>query len=177
VASISYLWHHRAKFPLGSKSHLRAWAKRILLLPELYKRGRKRNCWNRRGAVIDPMAEIGDALAEGKLTYLKIGRDTFLGRIKIALHERVEIGDRVCINDGVQILTGSHDVQDPHWKHIKAGIRIGNYVWIGTGAIILPGVEIGTGGLWSRFRLSLVTPRGLFPKRGAESFSITPASF
>jgi acetyltransferase-like isoleucine patch superfamily enzyme len=57
----------------------------------------------------------------------------------------VKIGERVCINDGVDILTASHDVLDPKWQHIKGKIEIEDYVWIGTGAMILPGVTLGRG--------------------------------
>ncbi|MFV5698735.1 hypothetical protein ACM55H_10240 [Flavobacterium sp. ZT3R17] len=37
---------------------------------------------------------------------------SFLGVVNIALHEEVIIGRNVCINDGVQLLTASHDVSD-----------------------------------------------------------------
>ena len=58
----------------------------------------------------------------------------------------VEIGDRTQIGPGVQILTPDHP-RDPGQR--RAGlefgrpIHIGANVWIGGGAIILPGVTIG----------------------------------
>ncbi|WP_439883537.1 acyltransferase [Pontibacter sp. MBLB2868] len=55
------------------------------------------------------------------------------------------IGEKVCINDGVEILTASHDVTDPQWRPISGGVIIEDYAWIGTGAMILPGVHIGYG--------------------------------
>ena len=61
------------------------------------------------------------------------------------LHDVVEIGSNVCINDGVRILTATHDVNDPDWKHIKKRIVIEDYAWIATDAILLPGVTIGRG--------------------------------
>lgn len=74
-----------------------------------------------------------------------IGNETSLGRCHIALHDSVTIGSRVVINDGVGILTASHSLSDPQWRHKKAPIVIGDYAWIATNAIILPGVTIGRG--------------------------------
>jgi acetyltransferase-like isoleucine patch superfamily enzyme len=76
---------------------------------------------------------------------LTIGAFSFVGRVSIALHEEVIVGNRVCINDDVDILTASHDVSDPKWQHLKGRIEIEDYVWIGTGAMILPGVRLGRG--------------------------------
>src|SRR5690606_26766536 len=45
----------------------------------------------------------------------------------------------------VEIFTGSHDVDDPHWKLLTRRVQIDDYAWIATGAMILPGVHIGRG--------------------------------
>ncbi|MDD3078967.1 MAG: acyltransferase [Paludibacter sp.] len=145
MATLRYLWKNRIKFPLFSKFFFKAWAKRIVLLPELIKRNRRRSEFIRKGANISVTAEIGKLHADGKGPNLSIGEFSFIGRVYIALHEKVEIGNRVCINDGVQLLTASHDVLDAEWKQIKAKIIIEDYVWIATNAIILPGVHIGKG--------------------------------
>ena len=34
---------------------------------------------------------------------------------------------------------------DPDFTHTKAPINLGNHVWVGTGATILPGVSLGDG--------------------------------
>ncbi len=135
MASISYLWAHRAKFSMASEKFYRSWAKRLLNLPELFKRNQKRNKLTRQGAEIHELAEIGKVVIQGKKVFLKIGKLSFVGNINIALHQEVVIGERVCINDGVEILTASHDVMDPEWLLIKKKIVIEDYVWIGTGAI------------------------------------------
>lgn len=55
----------------------------------------------------------------------------------------IEIGVNVMIAPGVKIMSANHDVNDYH-KHISSGpIKIGDNIWIGANAIILPGVEIG----------------------------------
>jgi maltose O-acetyltransferase len=99
----------------------------------------------RSGAIIDEQAEIGEITARGDKKNLFIGAFSFLGRVEIGLHEKVWIGNYVCINDGVILLTASHDLFDPEWKHKKAPIIIEDYAWIATNAIILPGVKIGKG--------------------------------
>lgn len=145
MASLSYLWKHRAKFPVGSKQFYRVWGKRIFSYPELAQRNSNRVKLIKKGAIIHETAEIGEAIVEGNKTHLTIGAFSFIGQISIALYCSVSIGERVCINDGVRILSASHDVLDPQWRHVRAEIVIEDFVWIGTGATILPGVHIGRG--------------------------------
>ena len=137
MAGFSYLYANRAKFPIGSRNFLHAWAKRLFSFPELFRRNRRRNKLIKNGAAIHETAEIGEVNIAGGFRFLSIGRETFLGRVKLNIHDEVKIGNRVCINDGVEILTASHDVTDSNWKE--------DYAWIGTGAMILPGVTIGHG--------------------------------
>lgn len=98
-----------------------------------------------KGARISETAEIGSVDITGRFNKLSVGDSSFLGRVLIALHAEVTVGARVCVNDGVQILTGSHDVSDPSWREVTAKIIIEDYCWIGTNAIILPGVHLGRG--------------------------------
>ena len=145
MASFSYLWANRAKFSSGSNNFFRAWGKRLFSFPELLHRNHRRNKLIKNGAIIHETAEIGEVNIAGGFRFLSIGRETFLGRVTLNIHDEVIIGNRVCINDGVEILTASHDVTDQNWKDVKAKIIIEDYAWIGTGAMILPGVTIGRG--------------------------------
>jgi maltose O-acetyltransferase len=97
------------------------------------------------GAKISKTAEIGFVKIYGNKCNLSIGEFSFIGIVEIALHDKVHIGNFVCINDGVIILSASHDVLDPFWQHKKSPIYIGDYAWIATNAILLPGVNIGRG--------------------------------
>lgn len=81
----------------------------------------------------------------GRSENLRIGEQTFVGRAEIHLHASVIIGKKVCINDGVRIFTASHDVRHPEWPQITKPVVIGDYAWIASGAMILPGVTIGEG--------------------------------
>lgn len=105
-----------------------------------------RPMWCRlKGAQIGRLVVLGKSRIEGNFRLLQIADETSLGRVHIALHDRVTIGRCVAINDGVELLTASHHLRDPDWQHKKAPIVIGDYAWIATNAIILPGVNIGRG--------------------------------
>jgi acetyltransferase-like isoleucine patch superfamily enzyme len=145
MASLKYLWKNRVKSRLFSKSFFISWAKRFLTFSELIRNNRRRNNLINNGATIAATAEIGIVTINGKKDNLVIDDFSTLGRVEIALHDKVTIGKYVCINDGVVILSASHDVLDPLWRHKKAPIFIGDYAWIATNAIILPGVSIGKG--------------------------------
>jgi len=61
---------------------------------------------------------------------------------------KVEIGDHVLIGPDVQIYTATHPLDAKtrnSWLEYAKPVRIGNDVWIGGGAIIYPGVNIGNG--------------------------------
>ena len=145
MASFKYLIKNRARFPFLSKQFIRAWGKRMFLIKETLKRNRRRRLLVKKGAQIDATAEIGLVKADGNKRNLRIGAFSFIGKVELALHEVIEIGDYVCINDGAIILTASHDILDPEWKHRKKPVKIEHYAWIATNAIILPGVTIGKG--------------------------------
>ncbi|CAN8141322.1 hypothetical protein THIOSC13_540005 [uncultured Thiomicrorhabdus sp.] len=61
------------------------------------------------------------------------------------MHDKVTIGNKVVLNYGVILLTASHSLSDPKWRHKSAPITIKDYAWVATNAIILPGVTIGRG--------------------------------
>lgn len=145
MASLKYLWENRVRSKLFSKSFFISWAKRFLTFSELIKSNNRRKKLINDGAQIAATAEIGIATINGKKENLSIGDFSTIGRVEIALHDKVDIGNYACINDGVIILSASHDVLDPLWSHKKAPVFIGDYAWIATNAIILPGVRIGKG--------------------------------
>lgn len=75
-----------------------------------------------------------------------IGENTSIGRnTYLDLRGGLEIGNNVSISPDVKIITAQHKVDSSNFEYIAKDIKINNYVWIGTGAIILPGVEIGEG--------------------------------
>lgn len=76
------------------------------------------------------------AIGEGSV----IGDNAFLdGR------DRLIIGNHVDIASGVMIYNSEHDINSEDFGAIIAPVEIGDYVFIGPRAIILPGVKIGKG--------------------------------
>jgi len=61
----------------------------------------------------------------------------------------LHIKDCVSISQRVAIITGSHDQNSPNFDYVKKNVVINDYVWIGFGATILGGVEIGKGAVVS----------------------------
>lgn len=55
----------------------------------------------------------------------------------------VSIGDNVYIGPGAKIISANHDRSDFQKHDAAPPIAIGNDVWIGANAVILPGVQIG----------------------------------
>lgn len=76
--------------------------------------------------------------------HVRIGFDTFIFAMG-----RVEIGDNTQISRNVTIYSANHDIEGTHIpyddKYICKPVIIGNSVWIGMNAQILPGVTIGDG--------------------------------
>jgi|GEM_PF-861939 len=58
---------------------------------------------------------------------------------------RIILGSDVRVAPGVRFHAASHDTGDTEYRHTGGTITVGNQVWIGAGAIILPGVTIGDG--------------------------------
>jgi maltose O-acetyltransferase len=78
---------------------------------------------------------------------IRLGDGVFLNFNCVILDvTEVVIGEKTQIGPGVQILTADHP-RDPREREsgLELGrpIRIGRNVWIGAGAIILPGVTVG----------------------------------
>jgi len=79
--------------------------------------------------------------------HLSIGAHTFVNFGLVVLDvARVTIGDDVQIGPNVQLLTATHpldaDLRRAKWEAAEP-IAIGDNVWIGGGALVLPGVAIG----------------------------------
>jgi acetyltransferase-like isoleucine patch superfamily enzyme len=83
----------------------------------------------------------------------RIGEKVYIGEDLIIIDElddigRVIIGNRVAIAERVTLVVSSNPNFSkirPFIKDIHGYIEIGDDAWLGTGAIILPNVRIGTG--------------------------------
>jgi|ERR1035437_2382624 acetyltransferase-like isoleucine patch superfamily enzyme len=88
---------------------------------------------------------IPGTIIYGPIKNLRLGRNvSFGGNVVLCLNNFIEIDDDTMIAVNTVIHTSTHDYNcHPMWyKRIDAPIKIGKHVWIGVGAIILPGVII-----------------------------------
>lgn len=77
-----------------------------------------------------------------------IGKDTIIGdNVFLDGRDKLIIGDHVDIASQVMILNSEHDINSEDFHATQAPIKIGDYVFIGARAIILPGVIIGKGAI------------------------------
>lgn len=130
-------------------------------------RGRANRIRIKMGAFVQDYASL---ICKGQDAYIEIGEDTFIdpyaelnamdGTIVIGKHTSIHsfcvlygaggltIGDHVRMATHTMVIGGNHGFDDPNLPlhaqpAVARGIRIGNDVWIGAGAIVLDGVTIG----------------------------------
>jgi acetyltransferase-like isoleucine patch superfamily enzyme len=99
---------------------------------------------------------MGFELAEGVAVHLGARFDCAKG-LKIGVNSVINencrldprggiiIGTNVAISAETIILTADHDLDSPGFIGRSRPVTISDYAWIGTRALILPGVEIGEG--------------------------------
>ena len=77
---------------------------------------------------------------------IEIGKNTAINR-KCYLDSRggIKIGDNITISPEVHLITAEHNINDASFSYQIAPISLGDYVFVGTRAIILPGVSLGNG--------------------------------
>ena len=78
---------------------------------------------------------------------LRIGADVGIGEFSVLrANGGLTIGDRVQIAAGCVLTTRGHPLDLPrHGRNVDAPIVVGDDVWLGAGAILLPGVTVGRG--------------------------------
>ncbi|AIZ41072.1 acyltransferase [Cellulophaga baltica] len=77
-----------------------------------------------------------------------IGNNTTINRnCYLDGRDKLTIGNNVSISPDVQIITATHDHNSETFKYITLPVEIKDFVWIGTRAIILPGIILGRGAI------------------------------
>lgn len=83
-------------------------------------------------------------LYTGKAGLLHIGKHVFINQgVTIAAETHIEIGPHSKFGEFVNIADSAYHAVAPGQSTRTASIKIGRNVWIGTRAIVLPGVSIG----------------------------------
>ncbi len=84
---------------------------------------------------------------------LIIGDETYIGE-----HNNlragggvIRIGNKCLLSQGISVIASNHSIdrelpiREQPWDKSRVGVTIGDDVWVGTNAVILPGVTIGKG--------------------------------
>jgi len=117
--------------------------------------GRLRHLWYRR--ILGVQLGDGSAIYLGCFIWfngpgqmrrggLRIGEHCHINR-NCCLDARMSltIGNNVSISPEVTVLTNQHLYDDPTFAVVSRPVVIEDYVWIGTRAMVMPGVTIGRG--------------------------------
>lgn len=95
-----------------------------------------------KGSVVHMWANFFDPAG------ISIGEDTIIGdHCFLDGRGQLKIGNHTDIASQVLIYNSEHDINDENFKAIIAPVEIGDYVFIGPRAIILPGVKISDGAI------------------------------
>ena len=123
----------------------------------------------------------------GDTANLIVGKDVSFGRnVLLYANAPIEIGDHTIIGINATLHTTTHDYHDHpiYKKRIDRPIKIGQHVWIGTGAIIMAGVivedyaVVGAGAIVNarvpRGAIIAGNPARIIGYRPEETYRITP---
>lgn len=144
LASLPYRWSQAVR--VGANTHVDYWR----------LRGRNGNLHIGKDGVIHCRVDFDHAQGT-----VRIGDRCYIGVSHFVCHTAIDVGDDVVISWGVTVVDHNshaldwserrHDVAQwkqnkKDWSAVKiAPVIIGNKVWIGFGAAILKGVNIGEG--------------------------------
>ena len=77
-----------------------------------------------------------------------IGRHTVIGDTAfLDGREGIRIGTNVNLGSHVTIYTRQHDIDSAEFAEVGAAVVVEDYAYVGSHAIVLPGVTIGRGGV------------------------------
>lgn len=99
-----------------------------------------------QGAIIGKHVGIASDVIIPSSSNVKIGDHVSIHTRHIDTRAPLSIGNYVIVGDEVRIITCSHDIDSSDWAFKSYGLEIEDYVWVATGAMILPSCrKIGRG--------------------------------
>ena len=153
--------YRRARADLANeRQHAVWWARGVSISPQaLIKLGPHSQLAIGQGSLIGAYTLLdlsNDTLSETPAeSKLQIGQRTLINEFNNirAAGGTITIGDNCLIAQFVSIVASNHSIargqpmRDQAWDMRRTGVQIGDDVWIGAHAVILPGVTIHTGSI------------------------------
>lgn len=184
--NIQLIWSNRIK--KRGVNGLKVWLKRLISAPRLLFVETRLYFLKFNGLTIGEYSIIGCEISKRNISKLTVGSNTYISSAaQLSLHGRITVGSCVVINSGVKILTGSHDVNDIQWRLKIRDVVIGDYAWIATDAIVLPGVKIGRGAVVGAgavvrgdvpdYSICIGNPAKIIGERRIKEFNYSPTKF
>lgn len=103
-------------------------------------------CYKCAGIKIPMSSTIYMGASFFKPSGISIGKDTAIGKnCFLDGRDKLSIGSHTDIASDVCIYNNQHNIHDNNFGNQYGAVEIGNYVFIGPRAIILPSVKIGEG--------------------------------
>jgi putative colanic acid biosynthesis acetyltransferase WcaF len=100
------------------------------------------------GAKIDGTVVLRSGISVKYPWRLSVGAYTWIGEnVWIDNLVEIRIGANACISQGAYLCTGNHDWSDPLFGLLVEPIVLEDGSWIGTRALICPGVNVGRCGV------------------------------
>lgn len=100
------------------------------------------------GMKISPSAYIHMGARFYNPAGVTIGKDSIIGdRVTLDGRAPLKIGEHVDIATEVMIYNSQHDIDSEDFHAVFGRVEIGDFVFVGPRAIILPGVRIGKGAI------------------------------
>lgn len=105
-------------------------------------------CYRLAGMKIGPGSVVHTYARFYQPAGINIGEDTIVGdHAFLDGRSALTIGNHVDIASGVMIYNSEHDIASDGFEPVNDSVEIGDYVFIGPRAIILPGVKVGRGAI------------------------------
>ncbi|WP_141604628.1 acyltransferase [Terrilactibacillus laevilacticus] len=103
--------------------------------------------FTKQGAILGENVCIGRKTTIHNPKDLIIGDSTVITGADLDARGRLMIGSNCIINDGVRILSATHNYNSPYYELEKKEVEIKDFAWLATDSKILPGVCIGKGAI------------------------------
>ena len=141
---LRHLYLNRTK-PVGFADSVSCWLRRLWHLPSLLGLEVNRVRLRAHGAYVASSAVCSPVDLHG--SRLSIGEFCSVGRIYVQAFDNVTIGNCVVVNDGVTLISGSHDPDSSDYRLTTKPINIRDYAWIAMNTTVLQDVTIGYGAI------------------------------